>query len=57
VIEYKENKHIIELMTLLEDVINAHIDSCSLSYAEIIGVLEIIKARVLDKLVEDSDDD
>ena len=43
----KENKSLAELQKTLRDVLNAHIDTDELSYAELIGVLELIKQEYI----------
>lgn len=37
-----DNKQVGELQKMLSDVINAHIDSGKISYAELVGVLQLL---------------
>ena len=53
----KENPAVKELEMTLRDVINAHIDNEGISYAELMGVLEILKFRFQLQLIEDEDED
>ena len=51
-----DNKSVSELQTTLRDLLNAHIDNEGLSYAEMIGVLELIKQEYIRLYFEEDDD-
>ena len=52
----KENKVVKELEETLRDVINAHIDNEGISYAELVGVLEILKFHFQLQTIEEDED-
>ena len=51
------SEHIAELQDTLSDVIEAHIEENVLTFAEVLGTLEIIKLNVYIRNIEDEDED